>query len=100
MALSLKDVFDLELFAANAGCLVPMDFGPDDFAVGKAHLSNSFPLPPSSAAIPLAQTLQLANSRTGGYRLDLPYRADDLELHAPMLSEIRAPGNTLFLRGK
>jgi hypothetical protein len=93
MTLCLQDVFDLELFATDAGCLVPMNFSSDDLATGKAHFSNSFPLPQPPTAIPLTQARELANSGAGRYRLNLRYRSDDLELHASMLPEIAAPGN-------
>ncbi len=76
-----------------------MDLSPDDVPVAETHLGNSLPLPPPTSAVPLPQARELANSGAGRYRLDLRYRSDDVELHAPMLSKIQELSNHVLLCG-
>jgi hypothetical protein len=97
---------DLELALANASGLISMQLSEDYFTRSQANPSNAFTLAPSSAAVSLAQTGQLADTRARSNGLDRRELADDLEVHDPIVAKMddlvkwaRARGLTFKLTG-
>ena len=76
---------DLELALANSG-LIPMQLSEDYFTRSQANPSNTFT--PSSAAVSLAQTRQLADTGARSNGLDRRELADDLKVHDPIVAKM------------
>ena len=79
---------DLELTLADASGFIPMQLSEDCFTRSQADPSNAFTLAPSSAAVSLAQTRQLADTRARSNGLDCRELADDLEVHDPIVAKM------------
>jgi hypothetical protein len=74
-----EEPLDLDLFAADAVRLVPVDFREVEAAIVEADRSDSLALSPSTWPLGLAQATQLADLAPSGDRLYVDDWPDDLE---------------------
>lgn len=91
----LEYSLDLEFASADSGGLVPVYLSQHQVAFRQAHLRLALTLSPTPAAIELNETGPLTNALALGNGLDFSELADDLEIHAAMLSDHLAAVNAL-----
>ena len=86
-------MFDLQFLPADAGRLVPMEFGISNCAIRQPNPSSTLPFSPPSLAVPPLKASMFSNPSTDGERLDVGDVADDLEVHGP--SSLRKPSASI-----
>src|SRR3954466_15776314 len=93
MARLSKQMLDLEFPPPDAGGFVPVYLGDADRAIGQSHASDALPLAPAAAAVQPSQPGEFTNFRTDGAGLHLRKRAQNLEVHGPIVSGSRSRVN-------
>lgn len=99
---SVQVAFDLELFPANACCLIPVYLSDAQCAVAQPNRGDALSLPPPAATVELAQAHDFAVRTPYGKGLDIRDEANNLEMHGRVSPRVPEPSSrrlTLVLSG-
>lgn len=81
-----EEALDLDLAAADTRRFVPVELCRFDAAIYESDPSEALSLPPPTASVHSNEAAVAPNTAASSDRLDVEYRADDVEVHAPQLA--------------